>query len=43
VVIGQPAGTLVPVMQATEQDKILRDFKWLDARRPKTKFELFEN
>jgi hypothetical protein len=43
VVIGQPAGTLVPVMQATEQDRILRDFKWLDARRPKTKFELFEN
>lgn len=43
VVIGQPSGTLVPVMQATEQDKVLRDFKWLDARRPKTKFELFEN
>jgi hypothetical protein len=43
VVIGQPAGTLVPVMQATEQDRILRGFNWLDARRPKTKFELFEN
>jgi lipopolysaccharide export system protein LptA len=43
VVVGQPTGTLVPVLQATEQDKILRDFKWLDARRPKTKYELFGN
>jgi lipopolysaccharide export system protein LptA len=43
VVIGQPTGSLVPVLQATEQDKTLRDFKWLEARRPKTKFELFEN
>ena len=43
VVIGQPAGTLVPLLQATEQDRLLRDFKWQDARRPKTKFELFEN
>jgi lipopolysaccharide export system protein LptA len=43
VVVGQPTGTLVPVLQATEQDKTLRDFKWLDARRPKTKYELFGN
>lgn len=43
VVIGQPTGTMVPVLQATEQDRILRDFKWHDARRPKTKYELFGN
>jgi lipopolysaccharide export system protein LptA len=43
VVIGQPSGSLVPVLKATEQDKILRDFKWQEARRPKTKFELFGN
>jgi lipopolysaccharide export system protein LptA len=43
VVISEPSGTMYPARQATEQDKILRSFKWLDARRPKTKFELFEN
>lgn len=43
VVIGQPTGTMVPVLKASEQDKYLRDFKWLEGRRPKTKFELFEN
>lgn len=42
VVIGQPSGNMVPMLQATDQDKILRDFKWLEARRPKTKYELFE-
>lgn len=41
VVIGQPSGNLVPMLQATEQDKVLRDFKWLESRRPKTKYELF--
>jgi len=43
VVIGDPTGTMVPVLQATEQDKILRDFKWLESRRPKSRFELFGN
>lgn len=43
VVISEPAGTMFPARQATEQDKLLRNFKWLEARRPKTKFELFEN
>jgi lipopolysaccharide export system protein LptA len=43
VVIGQPSGNLIPLTQATEQDKTLRDFKWMDARRPKNKFELFES
>lgn len=41
VVISEPNGTMFPVSQATEQDKILRNFKWQVARRPKTKFELF--
>lgn len=43
VVISEPKGKMFPAKQATEQDKILRNFKWLEARRPKTKFELFEN
>lgn len=43
VVISEPRGAMIPVSQATEQEKILRNFKWRDARRPKTKFELFGN
>lgn len=43
VVISEPKGTMFPARQATEEDKKLRNFKWLEARRPKTKFELFEN
>jgi hypothetical protein len=43
VVISEPKGTMFPAKQATEQDKLLRNFKWLEARRPKTKFELFGN
>jgi len=43
VVIGDPSGTMVPVLQATEQDRMLRDFKWLESRRPKSRFELFGN
>ncbi|MBO9633185.1 MAG: OstA family protein [Chitinophagaceae bacterium] len=43
VVISEPKGAMIPVSQATEQEKILRNFKWRDARRPKTKFELFGN
>jgi hypothetical protein len=34
---------MYPVKQATEQNKILRSFKWLEEKRPKTKFELFED
>lgn len=43
VVISEPKGTMFPAKQASEQDKLLRNFKWLEARRPKTKFELFGN
>lgn len=43
VVISEPKATMFPAKQATEQDKVLRSFRWLEARRPKTKFEMFEN
>ena len=36
-------GTMLPLNQATEQDKKLRSFKWHEQRRPKSKFELFGN
>jgi LPS export ABC transporter protein LptC len=41
VYIGEVEGTMYPVKQATEQNRFLRGFKWLEDRRPKTKFELF--
>ncbi|MBC8033298.1 MAG: LPS export ABC transporter periplasmic protein LptC [Chitinophagaceae bacterium] len=37
------AGTTYPILQVPEEKKILRNFKWQDNRRPKTKFELFED
>ena len=43
VVISEPKATMFPARQTTEQDKILRNFRWLEARRPKTRFELFGN
>jgi lipopolysaccharide export system protein LptA len=43
VFISSVSGTMLPVNQATDQDKRLRSFKWLDEKRPKTKFELFGN
>ncbi|WP_165434895.1 OstA-like protein [Pseudobacter ginsenosidimutans] len=43
VVISEPKGVMLPVSQASEQEKFLRNFKWREARRPKTKFELFGN
>ncbi|HUP11161.1 MAG TPA: hypothetical protein VM187_03085, partial [Niastella sp.] len=43
VFISDVSGTLYPVNQATEQNKFLRGFKWLEDKRPKTKFELFED
>ncbi|NML23795.1 OstA family protein [Pseudoflavitalea sp. G-6-1-2] len=43
VVISEPKGSMIPVNQASEQERRLRNFKWRDARRPKTKFELFGN
>ncbi|HEX6429330.1 MAG TPA: OstA-like protein [Niastella sp.] len=43
VFISEVNGTMYPIKQATEQNKILRSFKWLEDKRPKTKFELFED
>ncbi len=43
VVISEPSGTMIPFKEATEQDRFLRSFKWREARRPKTKYELFGN
>ncbi|THU34862.1 hypothetical protein FAM09_22985 [Niastella caeni] len=43
VFISEVTGTMYPIKQATEQNKILRNFKWLEDKRPKTKFELFED
>ncbi|PWT77927.1 MAG: hypothetical protein C5B59_02885 [Bacteroidetes bacterium] len=36
-------GTMYPIRKANIDDMKLRSFKWLDARRPKSKFELFED
>ncbi|HTB52519.1 MAG TPA: OstA-like protein [Ferruginibacter sp.] len=35
-------GTLYPMLQIPDDQKYLKGFKWLDARRPKSKFELYE-
>ncbi|WP_205510953.1 OstA-like protein [Longitalea arenae] len=43
VFISEVTGTMYPVRQATEENKKLRNFKWLEDRRPKTKFELYED
>jgi hypothetical protein len=43
VFISEVTGTMYPIKQATEQNKLLRNFKWLEDKRPKTKFELFED
>lgn len=41
VFIDDVKGTMLPIRQATEQDKRLKSFKWQEERRPKSKFELF--
>ena len=43
VFISAVTGTMLPFRQATEQDRKLREFKWQDELRPKSKFELFGN
>lgn len=43
VFISEVTGTMYPVKQAKEENKTLRSFKWLEDKRPKTKFELFED
>ncbi len=35
-------GTLFPIRQIPEDQKYLKNYKWLDKRRPKSKLELFE-
>jgi hypothetical protein len=35
-------GTLWPMRAKTPEELRLQSFKWLDARRPKTKYELYE-
>jgi hypothetical protein len=36
-------GTTYPMSQIPEDKRLLRNFKWLENKRPKSKFELFEN
>jgi hypothetical protein len=36
-------GVMYPIKKVDPNDMRLRNFKWLDERRPKTKYELFEN
>ena len=36
------SGTVYPIKQKTPAEMRLPEFRWLDARRPKTKYELFE-
>lgn len=35
-------GTLYPIRQSPEDQKYLKNFKWWESRRPKSKYELFE-
>jgi lipopolysaccharide export system protein LptA len=44
VVLRQDAdGVMYPIRKVNPDDLKLRNFKWLEDRRPKTKYELFEN
>jgi lipopolysaccharide export system protein LptA len=43
VFISAVTGTMIPFRLATEDDRQLRSFKWIEDRRPKSKFELFGN
>ena len=38
----QVTGTIWPIRQKDPREMRLEGFRWLDERRPKTKFELFE-
>jgi lipopolysaccharide export system protein LptA len=42
VFVRDVAGTMYPFKQTPDDKKTLRNFKWQDAIRPKSKFELFE-
>lgn len=41
VFISEVKGTMYPISQVPETERTLRNFKWQDMKRPKTKFELF--
>jgi lipopolysaccharide export system protein LptA len=43
VLLNDAEGTMYPMRKVNLEEMKLRNFKWLDARRPKTKYELFEN
>ncbi|AEV97595.1 hypothetical protein A4D02_30160 [Niastella koreensis] len=43
VFISEVNGTMYPIKQAKDENKTLRNFKWLESLRPKTKYELFED
>ena len=43
VFISAVSGRMLPFRQASDEDRRLRNFKWHDKRRPKSKFELFGN
>jgi len=43
VFVRDVSGTMYPFKQTPGDKKLLRNFKWQDDKRPKTKFELFEN
>jgi hypothetical protein len=44
VVLRQDAdGIMYPIKKVNLDEMKLRNFKWLDERRPKTKYELFES
>jgi hypothetical protein len=43
VFISEVNGTMYPVNQIPEDETRLRNFKWQEERRPKSKFELFGN
>lgn len=42
VMIKEPSGTFTPPGQISEEKKKLSSFKWQENRRPKTRYELFE-
>jgi len=42
IVMNEVKGTMYPVKQMPDSEKHLRNFKWQEERRPKTKHELFE-
>ena len=35
-------GTIWPIRQKSPSDMLLQNFRWLESRRPKTKFEMYE-